>query len=367
MIAARKIIEKLAIAGSILLLLALAAAAQSSDQNFPTPVTTNEIEGTIKVRDMGDSRVTSYFYAFDGGQGDIFINVVTRNFSGDIDIFAVEGLTPLAKMVVYADAGASETGRLIYLRKPERMILRIEGRTPNDDPATFRIKFGGSFIALTPQKVDDAPTVAKAGSDEPGVKVNSVGTIVAVIPKPRPTPKPEPPVVAKAEPTPGRDASVNERAAAEPATAKVTKPKTPPAKKPADTTKTTILENEKATVTVEEPPKPDAVEREPTNAPKAVKKSGPPASAVGKTAKSKTTPTSNPTATPPEPKPPEAKPGDPLANVRLVIQMKDGTTFWMPMNDVVKFTVDKGVMTVIAKNGSTTRYNILDVEKTTIQ
>ena len=61
------------------------------------------------------------------------------------------------------------------------------------------------------------------------------------------------------------------------------------------------------------------------------------------------------------------KPVDPLANVRLVIQMKDGTTFWMPMNDVVKFTVDKGVMTVIAKNGSTTRYNILDVEKTTIQ
>ena len=35
-------------------------------------------------------------------------------------------------------------------------------------------------------------------------------------------------------------------AAAEPATAKVTKPKTPPAKKPADTTKTTILANEKA-------------------------------------------------------------------------------------------------------------------------
>ena len=42
-------------------------------------------------------------------------------------------------------------------------------------------------------------------------------------------------------------------------------------------------------------------------------------------------------------------------------------TFWMPMNEVPKFTVDKGVMTVIAKNGNITRYNILDVEKMTIQ
>ena len=58
---------------------------------------------------------------------------------------------------------------------------------------------------------------------------------------------------------------------------------------------------------------------------------------------------------------------DPLASVHLVIQLKDGTSFLLPMNEVVKFTVDKGVMTVIAKNGTITRYNILDVEKTTIQ
>src|SRR5438552_821087 len=81
----------------------LEAPAQSSDQNFPTPVTSNELSGVIKARDIGDPRLTTYYYAFDGRQGDIFINVVTKNLSGDIDIFTAEGLRPLTKMVIYAD------------------------------------------------------------------------------------------------------------------------------------------------------------------------------------------------------------------------------------------------------------------------
>ena len=171
----------------LVLFVPVLAAAQSSDPNYPTPVETNEITGAIKARDIGDPRLTSYFYTFDGGQGDIFINVVTKNFAGDIDVFAADALRPLAKMVIYPDASSNETGRLIYLRKGERLIMRIEGRSPNDDPAEFRVKFGGSFIALTGQQAPDAPTVARTESNEPGVRVNSVGTIVAVIPKSKPT------------------------------------------------------------------------------------------------------------------------------------------------------------------------------------
>ena len=128
--------------------LSLVAAGQSTDQNYPTPITTNEINGTIKARDIGDSRLTRFYYAFDGGQGDIFINVVAKNFSGDIDIFTADTLNPLTKMVFQPDGGLSETGRLVYLRKAARLILRVEGRSPNDDPASFRIKFAGSFVAL---------------------------------------------------------------------------------------------------------------------------------------------------------------------------------------------------------------------------
>src|SRR5437870_11422890 len=76
--------------------------AQSSDQNYPTPITSTEIAATIKARDMGDARLTTHFYAFSGDQGDIFVSVVTKNFSGDIDIFLVDGLRPLTKMVIYA-------------------------------------------------------------------------------------------------------------------------------------------------------------------------------------------------------------------------------------------------------------------------
>lgn len=226
--------------------------AQSSDQNFPTPVTTNEINGVIKARDIGDPRLTTYFYTFDGTQGDVFINVVSKNFNGDIDVFTAEALAPLAKMVMYAGTDSTETGRLIYLRKPEHLILRVQGRTPNDDPATFRVKFGGSFVALQPRKVEEAPTVAGANDDgdKPGVQVNSVGTIVAVIPKPRPTPKPQPtpadkePVARKAAPRPSATPVKDAPASAEP--------------KKTEAGGSTVFENETAKVTVKAPPKPSA-------------------------------------------------------------------------------------------------------------
>ena len=38
----------------------------------------------------------------------------------------------------------------IYFRQPQKVILRIEGRTPNDDPAEFQIKFAGNFEAAVP-------------------------------------------------------------------------------------------------------------------------------------------------------------------------------------------------------------------------
>ncbi len=102
--------------------------AQSTNQSFPTPVTSNEISGKIKARDIGDARLTSYFYVFNGNQGDIFINVVTKNLDGDIDIFTADNLKPLTKISVYSDNPDSETGRVVYLRKTQKLILRIEGK-----------------------------------------------------------------------------------------------------------------------------------------------------------------------------------------------------------------------------------------------
>ena len=333
-------------AAAMIVLSAIAAAAQSTDAAFPTNVSTNEIDGVIKARDIGDPRLTSYYYAVGGGQGDLFINVVSKNFAGDIDVFAAEGLRPLTKMVIFADSESSETGRLIYLRKEEKLILRVQGRTPNDDPATFRIKFGGSFIALAPNEQGQTPKVAQVQPNESGVVVNSVGTIVRVIPKPTPAPRPPADSLAKTRPSP----SPAPEEASTPETPKVTvsenippAPKSQP-KRPKDTRRSKSGAAEPATV----------FGNKRTNRPA-------PAKPTKRTAAAKAAPAPKKAPVEVEKKP------DPLASIRLVVLLKTGESIERPMNEVQKFSVDKGVLTVIATDGTTVRYQILDVAKVTIE
>ncbi len=47
--------------------------------------------------------------------------------------------------------------------------------------------------------------------------------------------------------------------------------------------------------------------------------------------------------------------------------MKDGTVITRPMKDVLRFSVDKGVLTVVAKSGAVSKYSILDVAKVTFE
>lgn len=142
-------------------------AAQSNDQRYPTPVTRSEIRGRIDARPIGDARLTQHFYVFDGEQGDIFVNIVAENFTGDIDIFVQDGLRPLSKIVFYADYQNNETGRVLYLRKSERLLLRVQGRTPNDDPASYVIKFAGSFLAVNAEDFPNAPELPIITRSEP--------------------------------------------------------------------------------------------------------------------------------------------------------------------------------------------------------
>lgn len=342
----------------------LTVSAQSTDLNFPTAVTTNEINGTVKARDIGDPRVTSYFYTFDGGQGDVFINAVTKNFNGDIDVFTAEGLRPLTKMVLYADTGESETGRLIYLRKPDRLILRVEGRSPNDDPATFRIKFAGSFIAAAAQKSQQDPTVAKQDADpESGVRVNSVGTIVAVIPKSQ---------SAAIEKSDARETVASENGKGE----KTVLPRKPPDNLPSPTPpaamKTPIVKAQKPPIFTPKPPakRADVAKNNRTAANKPAKKETSGVNTIIKRPSSsqREAAAQKPASTASKPVAPRAaKAPDPMASIRLVVQLKAGDVIERPMNEVRKFSVDKGVLTVVGNDGSIVRYSILDVAKVTIQ
>ena len=68
----------------------------------------------------------------------------------------------------------------------------------------------------------------------------------------------------------------------------------------------------------------------------------------------------------PRPKPAEEAP-DPMASIRLVVSFKDGTKIERQMNEVLRFSVDKGVLTVISKDGAVGRYSMLDVARVTIE
>src|SRR5438270_14006882 len=124
-----------------LFLLSVSAAAQSTDAEYPTLIRSNEISGTIAPRDVGDPRLTRYFYSFTGTPGDLIVTVESRNLEGDVDVFTAGTLRPLAKVSMYAGATASGGAKTIYLKTRELLILRVEARTPNDNDGNFRIRF----------------------------------------------------------------------------------------------------------------------------------------------------------------------------------------------------------------------------------
>lgn len=352
----------------------LSVVAQSTSQDFPTAITANEISGTIRARDLGDSRLTTYYYALNGDQGDLFINLVTRNFTGDIDVFTVSGLKPMTKIVVYADYGDVETGRAIYLRKPEKMILRIQGRTPNDDAATFRLKFAGSFLAA---KVDESaaePDPPRVSTENRGsVRVNSVGTIL-------PPPPPPPVVEAREEKKvdPETVAKTEEKTETKPVEAEKsepsieTKPKTglevvvtdptasvetPVAKKTETTARRrTATRRQSSKKQVEKSTEEPAAEMPKTEPEKAAEEKPPSFKTLTNSRRKRAA-----KKPPVEPKP------DPLASINLVIQLKDGNAIEKKMSEVFKFSVDKGILTVILKDGTINKYTITDVAKVTIE
>ncbi|HEX8251405.1 MAG TPA: hypothetical protein VF599_24745 [Pyrinomonadaceae bacterium] len=315
----------------------LSAAAQSTNQDFPTPITGSEIAGKIPARDIGDARLTNYFYAFSAAQGDVFINVTAANLNGDIDVFTVGSLRPLTKISLYAGDSATETGRVIYLRKPEKLILRVEGRTPNDNPATFRIKFAGSFVPLEASATAETqePKLPEIKPDENNnVRVNSVGTIIEIKPKPTPQPKE---TTAQVEKEIKPDKEVKDVENKENEEGKVEEKST------------------KVVVAADETPKPS--EETPVKKTPARRRT-PPASRTSRTK----TPADAAKTPPKEPAP------NPLAGVRLIVLFKDGASLERPMSEVSRVNVDnKGMLTIVLKDGKIERHSILDVAKMTIE
>ncbi len=349
-------VKTVSIINSFLLLLAVTVFVngQSTNVNFPTPITSSSISGNIKARDIGDSRLTSHYYVFEGRQGDIFLKIESNNLDGDIDIYYADGLRPITKVKLYSDSSPTETGREIYLRKPEKLILRIEGRTPNDDSASYSIKFSGSFqtVASNPS-VEQPKTPEVTSSNDSDVRVNSVGTII----ERRPTPTPQPSVknepitrnreVAKTN-TPQPDSTIKPNTSAKKESEEIPKKATPPAK-------TTATRSSKSNTTTK------ATTPKVTNP--TTSRRNTPATTARKPA-----PTIKKETPKVEPKPdPAAELASAMENVKLVVQFKDGKKIERPMNDVLRFGVDKGILTIINKNGAISRHSIIEITKITVE
>jgi len=331
--------------GLLLTAFASIVVGQSTDVAWPSPVRTNEVRATVPARDLGDPRVTDHFYTFTGTPGDLLITVDSRNFNGDVDVFTASSLRPLLKFTVYASNSAPIT-KTIYLRQQVDLILRVEGRTPNDDEATYRLHFGGAFETITSGPLvehEDAaqPATSAGASAKGGSRVSSVG---ARIEEPRSevaeTPKPEPTPVASAE-------SKSKAAAVKPA------PGSRRVRRP-------VARRTKPTAT----PKPDET------AAKGETQKKPPAEG----SETETSATSEPTTRKGRGARPPAKPAtaEPPAQEtedsgpRLIIETSDGTLVDRSMSGVRRVVVENGQVVVVGKDGKIKRIPLSSVVRMTI-
>jgi hypothetical protein len=304
----------------VVLLLAVAcASAQSIDPNAPSPVRSNSITGRIAARDLGDARLTDYYYAITGTPGDLLITVNSTNLNGDIDVFTAGTLRPLLKLTLYAESSAPVT-KGIYLRKREDLILRIEARSPNDDEGTYRLFFGGSF-----EPIVGGPEISEAETPNtepitPGERktkrVSSVGArieepvteVTTATPAPEPTPEPTP--EAKPVETPAAKPEKSPETESErPATARNTRGRRP-IRRPAPRVKET----------------PPPVVEEPK----------------------------------PKPEP------EPEVGPRLVIETNDGTLINRSMSTVRRVTVENGQVVVTGKDGKIDRILLVNIVRMSI-
>ena len=325
------------------LLLAVTArvTAQSSDQSLPTPVLANEVEGNIAPLDLGDSRSTRYFYAFEGTPGDLIINVNSRNLNGDMDVFTAVTFRPLMKISIYANTLPPEVTKSIYLRTKQILILRVEARSPNDEPGNYRIRFSGAFATFSggiPVAENSEEKTDVAGNKRGTRRVSSVGATIAEPPPatPEPTPATEttdkPAEDKEAKTSPPRSARTGPRS-----TARNPRRRTPPAR-----TKPAPPKTETAKTETEEPKK-----------------------ETGETEEKSAVTTPSKPAT--EEKPAAQEPSAPQPGARLIIEEKDGTRIDRPMSTIRRVIVESGVIVIVLKTGRIERIPMSNVARMAIE
>jgi hypothetical protein len=372
-----------------LLATALCAVAQSSLLEAPTPVTSGEIAGRIPALDMGDARLTHHFYTLNARPGDLELTVTASNLEGDIDLFSAVAMRPLTKVTLY---GGSDTtvARTVFFRRDETLILRVQARSPNDADGSYRIRFGGTFVASTAPAPDEserasqpspssAPATGARQNTRGSYRVNSIGARieepkaeVAAAPSPTPaetepsgsavTPKP---ATTRANTARGRAAARREsarreaaRRAGTPATASDAE-KSEAAKDAPAGRDSTASETARA-----EPP------RSATNRTRPNRNRAPRAGAADRSA---ATPNTPPAVSTPAPDADGSTTGAAAATgleapgSRLVLELRDGTTVVREMSEVRRVAIEGRLVVIVLKNGRTERQPLSNIQRMTIE
>ena len=329
---------------------------QSSDQSLPTPVLSNEISAKIVALDVGDPRATRHFYAFAAKPGDLLITVDSANLNGDVDVFTAITFRPLMKTTVYASTQSPQVTKGIYLRAHQILILRIEARTPNDDPGTYHIHLGGTFEPFS-GGIPIAENTESTESSTEKASANRLSSVGATIP--RPPAEVTETAEAKPSPSPEKAAETSSEEATKKETEKPAKPAASPrttargprrGARPAPTRKPPAeKKTESATKTETETPKTEPAK---TEAPK--EENSAPAEKPSVT-----------TAPVEKPKPQELSPAP--VGARLIIEEKDGTRIERPMSTVRRVVVEGPTIVIVLKTGKIERINMSDVSRMAIE
>jgi hypothetical protein len=358
-----------------LFILACASAqvitAQSTDQNLPTPVLSSEINGRISALDLGDPRTTRHFYAFAGNPGDLLITVDSRNLDGDVDIFTAITYRPLMKTTVYASSQSPSIAKGIYLRAHQLLILRVEARTPNDDPGTYHIRFGGTFEPFSggipvAENTETPDTTNVKGSPN---RLSSVGATI-----PRPTVEITQPAEARTSPSPEKTEEKSPEKTADTAeakpdiekpAAKTTTARTSTARSPRRSTRTTPSRRQPP------PKKTEPANKSDTDATSVESKTDATKVQPTDAAKNQSTPEEKPSEksaeTPPSEKKNAQEAAAQPAGARLIIEEKDGTRIERPMSTVRRVVVEGATIMVVLKTGRIERVPMIDVARMAIE
>jgi hypothetical protein len=247
------------------------------------------------------------------------------------------------KTTLIATSQSSEITKAIYLRTHQILILRVEARTPSDDPGTYHIHFGGTFAPFSggiPVAENSAPAETSPDKFDPN-RLSSVGATI-----PRPVEE------TIAEPKPSRE-KATEKSAEETATAKTTA-----TEKPATTSRRTTPRNpRRGTRPAAKPAPAKKTESTETQTESKETKSEEEKPAVTDRPAEATQPSSE------KPKSQEVAP----AGAHLVIEEKDGTRIDRPMSTVRRVIVEGGTIVIVLKSGKIERIQMADVAKFAIE